>query len=57
MDPSQLFGILRYLIRHPFKGYFGKSLDRQMLRLWFADITYYLACDLFDGRKPPKRRH
>jgi hypothetical protein len=57
MDPSQLFGILRYLIRHPFKGYFGKSLDRQMMRLWFADVTYYLACDLFDGRRPPKRRH
>jgi hypothetical protein len=56
MDPSQLFGILRYLIRHPFKGYFGKSLDRQMLRLWFTDVTYYLACDLFDGRRPPKKR-
>jgi MoaA/NifB/PqqE/SkfB family radical SAM enzyme len=50
MDPSQLFGILRQAIRG-----FGKALDRQMLRLWFADVKYYLACDLFDGRKPPKK--
>jgi MoaA/NifB/PqqE/SkfB family radical SAM enzyme len=56
MDPSQLFGIFRYAIRHPFKTHFGTALDRQMLRLWFGDIKYYLACDLFDGRKPPKKR-
>jgi MoaA/NifB/PqqE/SkfB family radical SAM enzyme len=56
MDPSQLFGIFRYVIRHPFKTYFEKILDRQMLRLWFDDIKYYLACGLFDGRKPFKRR-
>jgi MoaA/NifB/PqqE/SkfB family radical SAM enzyme len=53
MDPSQLFGILRYMIRHPCKTWFGKALDRRMLRLWFADVKYYLACGLFDGRKPP----
>jgi MoaA/NifB/PqqE/SkfB family radical SAM enzyme len=57
MDPSQLFGILRYLIRHPLKAYFGRVLDRQMLRLWFADVKYYLACGLFDGRKPFKKRY
>jgi MoaA/NifB/PqqE/SkfB family radical SAM enzyme len=56
MDPSQLFGILRYVIRHPFKVCFGKALDRELLRLWFADIKYYLACGLFDGRKPLNRR-
>ncbi|MDR3144791.1 MAG: radical SAM protein [Treponema sp.] len=56
MDPSQLFGVLRYVIRHPLKTYFGRALDRQLLRLWFEDARYYLACDLFDGRKPPKRR-
>ncbi|MDR3139530.1 MAG: radical SAM protein [Treponema sp.] len=56
MDPSQLFGILRYVVRHPCQVWFGKIPDRQMLRLWLGDIKYYLACDLFDGRKPPKRR-
>jgi MoaA/NifB/PqqE/SkfB family radical SAM enzyme len=54
MDPSQLFGILRYAIRHPFRAFFGNG--RRMPRLWFEDLKYYLACDLFDGRKPPKRR-
>ncbi|MDR1565927.1 MAG: radical SAM protein, partial [Treponema sp.] len=56
MDPSQLFGILRYVIRHPCNACFGRTFDRQMLRLWFADVKYYLACNLFDGRKPPRRR-
>jgi MoaA/NifB/PqqE/SkfB family radical SAM enzyme len=56
MDPSQLFGILRYMIRHPFKAYFGKTLDRRMLDLWLGDITYYLSCGFFDGRKPPNGR-
>jgi hypothetical protein len=56
MDPSQLFGILRQAIRHPFKTCFGKALDREMLRLWFGDVKYYLACDFFNGRRPPKRR-
>jgi hypothetical protein len=54
MDPSQLFGILRQAIRHPFKTWFGKAPDREMLRLWFGDVKYYLACDFFNGRKPPK---
>jgi MoaA/NifB/PqqE/SkfB family radical SAM enzyme len=51
MDPSQLFGIFRYVIRHPYHTCFGKYLDRRMLRLWLEDVKYYLACDLFDGRK------
>jgi hypothetical protein len=56
MDPSQLFGILRQAIRHPFKTCFGKALDRDLLRLWFGDVKYYLACNFFNGRRPPKRR-
>jgi MoaA/NifB/PqqE/SkfB family radical SAM enzyme len=61
MDPSQLFGMFRYVIRHPAIRLspdmcFGKHLDRQMLRLWFEDVKYYLACDLFNGRKPLKKR-
>jgi hypothetical protein len=56
MDPSQLFGMFRYFLRHPCKAYSGKIIDRQMLDLWFSDIKYYLACGLFNGRKPPKKR-
>jgi hypothetical protein len=56
MDPSQLFGIFRHVIRRPFNGRFKKAPDRQMLRLWFGDMKYYLACGFFDGRKPLKRR-
>jgi MoaA/NifB/PqqE/SkfB family radical SAM enzyme len=56
MDPSQLFGILRHLIRHPLKALAGRALDRRMVSFWLGDIAYYLACGLFDGRKPPKRR-
>ncbi|MDR2134341.1 MAG: radical SAM protein [Treponema sp.] len=56
MDPSQLFGIFRYVIRHPFRTFSGKAPDRRILRLWLGDIKYYLDCGFFDGRKPPKRR-
>jgi hypothetical protein len=56
MDPSQFFGMFRYVIRHPRKAYFGKTIDRQMLLLWFSDLKYYLASNLFDGRKAPKKR-
>jgi hypothetical protein len=55
MDPSQLFGMFRYMIRHPHHAFFGKIPDRRMLLLWFEDVKYYLACDLFDGRKAPRR--
>jgi hypothetical protein len=55
MDPSQLFGILRYIIRHPYNVCFGRTFDRQLLHLWFGDVKYYLACGLFDGRKPPRK--
>jgi MoaA/NifB/PqqE/SkfB family radical SAM enzyme len=56
MDPSQLFGILRRVIRHPLKVLAGKVLDRRLLRLWLGDLKYYLGCGLFDGRKPPRKR-
>jgi MoaA/NifB/PqqE/SkfB family radical SAM enzyme len=56
MDPSQLFGILRYVIRHPLKVLAGKAPDRRLLRLWLGDLKYYLSCGLFDGRNPPKKR-
>jgi hypothetical protein len=56
MDPSQLFGILRSVIRHPLKALTGSAPDRRLLRLWLGDLKYYLDCGLFDGRKPPRAR-
>jgi hypothetical protein len=56
MDPSQLFGILRHIIRHPLKALTGKAMDPKLLRLWRGDLKYYLECNLFDGRKPPRKK-
>jgi MoaA/NifB/PqqE/SkfB family radical SAM enzyme len=53
-DPSQLFGLARYMIRHPLCCFIKKEIDPRMLRLWFDDIRYYIRCDFFNGRKPPK---
>jgi MoaA/NifB/PqqE/SkfB family radical SAM enzyme len=55
-DPSQLFGILRSVIRSPLKVLFGKVPDRRLLSLWLGDLQYYLGCGLFDGRKPSRKR-
>ena len=59
MDPSQLFGIGNYILRHPLKVIFHKrkasaasKSDSELFRLWFADIKYYLHCHLVDGRRP-----
>jgi hypothetical protein len=60
-DPSQLFGIARYLVRHPVRGVFrkefttGKQGDPVMLKLWLEDIKYYMRHDFFDGRRPMKK--
>lgn len=52
-DPSELFG--------PFLQSFGDPLallkrigaDPRYFRLWLDDLRYYMACGMFDGRKPP----
>jgi hypothetical protein len=54
-DPSQLFGLARYLIRHPIRTFITKRVDPVMLRLWGQDIRYYVKCDFFNGRKPMKK--
>jgi hypothetical protein len=53
-DPSQLFGMARYMIRHPFRCFIKKEIDPRMRKLWFADIGYYIRNDFFDGRRPPR---
>jgi MoaA/NifB/PqqE/SkfB family radical SAM enzyme len=50
-DPSQLFGMARYMIRHPLRVFIKKQIDPRMLKLWFADIGYYIRNDFFDGRR------
>jgi MoaA/NifB/PqqE/SkfB family radical SAM enzyme len=54
-DPSQLFGLARYLIRHPVRVFITKRVDPVMLKLWRRDIRYYIKCDFFNGRKPMKK--
>ena len=55
-DPSELFGPLTSLATAP------RSMARKFrtrpdfLRLWLDDLRYYLACDMFDGRKPMRPR-
>jgi hypothetical protein len=59
-DPSQLFGMARYLIRHPVRGFLKKEFggeqqrDPLLFKLWLEDINYYIRHDFFDGRQPMK---
>lgn len=53
-DPSQLFGIGRYMLRHPIRTFVQWQIDPIMRKLWFEDIQYYIRCNLFDGRTAPK---
>lgn len=55
-DPSELFGPLTSLVSAP-RNMVRKFRARpDFLRLWLDDLRYYLACDLFDGRKPMRPR-
>jgi hypothetical protein len=60
-DPSQLFGVARYLARHPIRGFFkkefpmGKQREPVLLKLWLEDIKYYIHNDFFDSRQPIKK--
>jgi MoaA/NifB/PqqE/SkfB family radical SAM enzyme len=54
-DPSHLFGLARYMIRHPALCFIKKQIDPPMMKLWFADIGYYIRNDFFNGRRPMKK--
>jgi MoaA/NifB/PqqE/SkfB family radical SAM enzyme len=60
-DPSQLFGVARYLLRHPIRGFLRKEFNREkrkdpiMFKLWLEDIKYYIHNDFFDARRPMKK--
>ncbi len=52
-DPSELFGPLLQIKSSPFsllKKLFG---DHEYFGIWREDLSYYRACHLFDGRRPP----
>jgi len=52
--PSELFGPLTEALSAPrqLAGRLGR--DWPFFRLWLQDLRYYLACDWFDGNKPPE---
>ncbi len=52
-DPSELFGPLLQARSSPV-GLLKKLMsDPEYLAVWREDLSYYRACNLFDGRRPP----
>jgi hypothetical protein len=51
-DPSELFGPVTSPGRRSLPARLLAGPDRRM-RLWWEDVRYAEACDLFDGRRPP----
>ncbi|GLI34683.1 radical SAM protein [Desulforhabdus amnigena] len=52
-DPSEMFGPILHARRNPF-GLLKNIANRgSYFKIWMEDLRYYLACDFFDGRKPP----
>jgi hypothetical protein len=54
-DPSELFGPIHQLVSEPLKLLQKLKRDQDFFKYWIEDIRYYLACDLFNGRKPMYR--
>jgi MoaA/NifB/PqqE/SkfB family radical SAM enzyme len=53
-DPSELFGPLLQARSSPF-GLLHKIIkEPEYFAVWWKDLSYYRACDLFDGRRPPR---
>jgi len=52
-DPSEMFGPILHARTSPL-GLLKKLLkDPEYLTVWREDLSYYMACNLFDGRRPP----
>lgn len=51
-DPSELCAPFLNVLNRPLALAKRFKRDRGYLNAWLGDIRYYLACDLFDGRKP-----
>jgi sulfatase maturation enzyme AslB (radical SAM superfamily) len=54
-DPSEMFGPIHQFLSEPLKLLQKLKRDRAFFEYWMSDIRYYLACDLFNGRKPLQR--
>jgi MoaA/NifB/PqqE/SkfB family radical SAM enzyme len=52
-DPSELFGPVTSPGRRSLPALRLLSGSDARMRLWWQDIRYARACDLFDGRRPP----
>lgn len=55
-DPSQLLGPFADIFTHPVKlaRYFAKK--PRLTRLWLSDLSYYRACENFNGRNSPNMK-
>lgn len=51
-DPSEMFGPLLLGIKKPARLMAKLAFDREFMRHWLTDLTYYRACDYFNGRMP-----
>ena len=54
-DPSELLGPL-LAWRRPWDIWKRWCRDQAFFRTWFQDLSYYRACDYFDGRRPLNRK-
>jgi hypothetical protein len=52
-DPSELFGPLLEIFSGPLGLIRRMAADPRTLATWAGDLSYYRACGLFNGRKPP----
>jgi len=55
-DPSEMLGPLLEIVSSPL-GFARRVAARpQSLSTWVRDLSYYRACEFFDGRRPPNYR-
>jgi MoaA/NifB/PqqE/SkfB family radical SAM enzyme len=53
-DPSELCAPFLQVLRAPARLLGKIRGDERYRRLWIEDLRYYHACELFDGRRPPR---
>ncbi|MFZ1986959.1 MAG: radical SAM protein [Desulfatitalea sp.] len=53
-DPSELCAPFLQALHAPARLLGKMRGDERYRRLWAGDLRYYHACDLFDGRRPPR---
>jgi len=53
-DPSELCAPFLLALHAPLRLMGKMRGDGRYRRLWIEDLRYYHACDLFDGRRPPR---